>query len=93
MRKLVAPCTLSFAESIEASEGLSVTDVESYLNQRFTTQSTPDFATSRIYDLAYHFHLAGDSRAICYQFLAGELAFQNYASEEAIEYLERARAS
>ena len=81
---------LTFAESIEAIEGLSVTDVESYLNQSFTTQSTPDFATSRIYDLAYHFHLAGDSRALCYQFLSGELAFKTYASEEAIEYLDRA---
>jgi eukaryotic-like serine/threonine-protein kinase len=80
---------LRFADWIESSEGLSVPVVESYLSQPFTTQSVPEFSIARVHDLAYHFHLAGDRRAFYYQFLAGELAFQNYASEEAIEYLTR----
>ncbi len=81
---------LSYAAALESTEGLNASTVESYFSQPFTSKSTPDFSTARVYDIAYHYHLAGDRRALCFQFLAGELAFQTYASEEAIEYLERA---
>jgi serine/threonine protein kinase/tetratricopeptide (TPR) repeat protein len=82
---------LQFAESVELSENLTVAPVEAYLSQPFTSPATPEFSTARVFDMAYHFQMAEDPRARAYQFLAGELAFQSYASEEAIEYLNRAK--
>lgn len=79
-----------FAEAIESDQRLSESLVTDYLNEPFTKQKTPQFSTSRAFDLAYHFHLSGDTRAFAYQLLAGELNFQSYASDEAIEYLSRA---
>lgn len=80
---------LRFALNIEQSEGLSAAQVESYLEQPFSENATPEFSTARVFDLAFHYDLAGDRRAFFYQLLAGELAYQNYASDDARVYLER----
>ncbi len=80
---------LRFARNIEQSEGLNAALVESYLEQTFSDDAMPEFSTARVFDLAFHYDLAGDRRALFYQLLAGELAFQNYASDDARVYLER----
>ena len=46
--------------------------------------------TDRLYDLAYHFHEAGDRRSFTYQLLAGEHALRTYAIEEAFAFYQRA---
>jgi tetratricopeptide (TPR) repeat protein len=81
---------LESAESIQSSQAIDQAAVEAFLSQSFAKPSVPPFSTARIYDLAYHFHLAEDPRAASYQPLAGELAFQTYASDEAIQFLSRA---
>ncbi|MDP1559781.1 MAG: protein kinase [Pirellulaceae bacterium] len=80
---------LEFAESIQSSQAIDQAAVEAFLSQSFAKPVAPPFSTARIYDLAYHFHLAEDPRATSYQLLAGELAFQSYASDEAIQFLLR----
>ena len=81
---------LKYGEVLASHEDLSESAVESFLNKSIADESPPEFSTAKIFDLAYHFHLADDRRALAYQLLAGELAFQNYASEEVIEYMNRA---
>ena len=49
--------------------------------------------TNRIFDLAYHFHAAGDPRGFVYQLMGGEQSYRAYASEDAVEFLKRAEAS
>ena len=81
---------LNYGEVLASHDDLSESAVESFLNRPFADESPPEFSTAKIFDLAYHFHLADDRRALAYQLVAGELAFQNYASEEVIEYMDRA---
>lgn len=81
---------VKFAESIQSSQAIDQNAVEAFLAQSFARPAVPPFSTARIYDLAYHYHLASDPRAAAYQLLAGELAFQTYASDEAIQFLSRA---
>ena len=57
------------------------------------THSTTDgltVANARIFDLAYHFAAAGDSRAGHYELESGLAALRSYALEESLEYLRRA---
>ena len=79
-----------FGELIESAEGVSADQMLQLLDRDVTAEELELPATERIFDLAYHFHAASDSRAFAYQLLAGELAFRAYASEDAIAFLNRA---
>lgn len=78
-----------FGLQIEQSEGVTADAIREYLTSDITSIRPIGFSLERIYDLAYHFHAAGDSRGFAYQFMAGELSFQAYASEEALSFSTR----
>lgn len=78
-----------FGEVLEKQEQINAAELLSGIaDDSDTTESN---RTSRIYDLAYHFHAADDPRSFIYQLLAGEQALRTYAIEEAIVFYERAQ--
>jgi len=84
---------IRFGELIESTEGVSADEMLQRLACDVTTEELQIPATDRIFDLAYHFHAAADPGGFAYQMMAGELSFQAYASEDALEFLRRAAAS
>ena len=84
---------LLFGDYLEQTEKLTAARVLERLNvDPVDDETTETIASDRIVDLAYHFHAAGDSRAFAYQFLAGELAYRAYSTEEALEFLKTAQS-
>lgn len=81
---------LAFGEMLERQEDVTGLQLSAWLEQDSAVCDVSPGATDRVYDLAYHFHAANDTRAFIYQLMAGELAFRAYASEDAIESLKRA---
>ncbi|WP_166831168.1 serine/threonine-protein kinase [Thalassoroseus pseudoceratinae] len=80
-----------FGEYLEQSENLTAAQVLDCLNVDPVDDETAEaIASDRIVDLAYHFYAAGDSRAFAYQFMAGELAYRAYSTEEALTFLRSA---
>lgn len=81
---------VQFGELLEQSENLTEARVLECLNvDPIDDETAETVASDRIVDLAYHFHAAEDSRAFAYQFMAGELAYRAYSTEEALEFLKR----
>ena len=78
-----------FGEVLEEQQQINAADLLSKHARESDTKDTS--GTDRIYDLAYHFHAADDSRSFIYQLLAGEQALRTYAIEEAITFYERAQ--
>ncbi|MEZ6128881.1 MAG: protein kinase [Planctomycetaceae bacterium] len=81
---------VQFGEMLEQAENLNAETVLQFLEQDPLLEESAAPDSDRIYDLAFHFHAAGDQRGFAYQFLAGELSFRAYASEDALEFLSRA---
>jgi serine/threonine protein kinase len=82
-----------FGEALEKSENLMAERVLEYLETDPADDDTVEAPKcDRVFDLAYHFHAAGDPRAFAYQLLAGELSYRAYATEDALQFLERAEA-
>lgn len=48
-------------------------------------------ATDRVFDLAHHYLQAGDPRAFGFQLKAGQAALDSYATENALDHLEKAK--
>lgn len=78
---------IQFGERLQQQAELSPEAVLEFLEQDpLLAQSGPP-DSDRVFDLAFHFHAAEDPRAFAYLFLAGELSFRAYASEDALESL------
>lgn len=75
---------LSIAETIEIRESCTGEELLKSLDD--SNKSSHQALSNRLYDLAYHFHQAGDSRGFAYQYLAGERALETYAVEDAFEH-------
>lgn len=74
---------LKLGEMIEIQEGLNATHVLDQLSS-FSMPGEGVAYSSRVGDLAHHFSEANDPRAFTYQTLAGEMALQAYAVEDAL---------
>ncbi|MEQ9411200.1 MAG: protein kinase [Fuerstiella sp.] len=81
---------VQFGELLEQAENLTADIALQFLEQDPLLEESAPPDSDRIVDLAFHFHAAGDERGFAYQFLAGELSFRAYASEDALEFLKRA---
>lgn len=84
---------IRFGEFLEQTEDVTAEEILAFLGRDTASDESKPETTDRIYDLAYHFHAAGDSRRFSYQLMAGELSFRAYASEDAVEFLRRAEAT
>jgi eukaryotic-like serine/threonine-protein kinase len=84
---------VQFGELLERNENLTADAVLEFLQQDPAFEESEPPASERVFDLAYHFHMASDDRAFAYQLMAGELTFRAYATEDALEFLKRAEAS
>ncbi|MCA9051846.1 MAG: AAA family ATPase, partial [Planctomycetaceae bacterium] len=83
---------IRFGKMLEQAENVTADTAWQFLEQNPLLEESPPPESDRIFDLAFHFHAAGDSRAFGYQFLAGELSFRAYASEDALEFFRRAES-
>ncbi|MCA9146799.1 MAG: AAA family ATPase, partial [Planctomycetales bacterium] len=79
-----------FGQFLEQAGGLSASQILDYFAQNAEEEVSDPPAGDRVFDIAYHYHSAGDDRDFAYQLLAGELSHRAYASEDAIQFLERA---
>ncbi|MCA9138066.1 MAG: protein kinase [Planctomycetales bacterium] len=82
---------LKYAELVEAIEHLSVDHLLEFLQRDATDKTEVSFSNDRIFDIAYHYHSARDSRAFVYQMMAGELSYRAYANDEAVEFWKRSQ--
>lgn len=82
---------VQFGELLEQAETLNAGIAVQFLEQDPLLEQIAPPASDRIFDLAFHFHAAGDERGFAYQFLAGELSFRAYASDDALDFLDRAQ--
>lgn len=80
-----------FGELLEREEAITATQIFEYLERDAATSEAAPITPDRIFDLAHHFHMAKDSRALVYQVMAGEQALRTYAIEEAVSFYERAQ--
>ncbi len=83
----------AYAELLLKQEALDDSRILDFLQQDASADDSNLPRTGRIFDVAYHFHAAEDPRQFTYQMMAGELSFCAYASEDTVDFLERARAS
>lgn len=84
---------VQFGEYLETIESISSEKILEHLSQDPYANATELQITDRVFDLAYHFHAAGDLRAFAYQLMAAELSHRAHAAEDALEFLQRAEAS
>ncbi len=81
-----------YGELLEQNEQIRTDAVLASLRQDTSAADVLE-TTDRIFDLAYHFHAAGDPRGFAYQLMGGEQSYRAYASEDAVEFLKRAEAT